>query len=264
MPSTVLALEQGLLVWVLAMIRPAAALFSAPLFGAAQLPVQARLVLAFAIGASAQAVTPIAPPDDGIVSLSGLAWIVPEIVLGTAMGFALQISYAAALLGGEAISNAMGLGFATMANPLGGQASPALGQFLGMLALALFLGFGGHLLLIRAIVESYQVLPPGQAFVSVRMIGGLLRFCALVFSAGLAIALPVGSAMLIIQLVMAILARSAPSLNLFAVGLPATLLLGLLVLALAAPAMADMIVATLKLGLEQAVALSSGEGSPHE
>ncbi len=83
-------------------------------------------------------------------------------------------------------------------------------------------------------------------------------FANVVFAAGLSIALPVGFAMILVQLVMAMVARSTPTLNLFAVGLPATLLAGLILLAMAAPVMADSIVSALKAGLDMAAALSHG------
>ena len=257
-PAGFAGIEQQLLIWMLAMIRPGAAFLAAPIFGAPQVPVQVRLVLALAIGIPAAAVSGMTLPSDGMVSFGGLLFIIPEIIAGLAMGFAVQIGFSAAMLGGEAISNTMGLGFAAMANPLGGPASPAVGQLLSMMGLFLFLGFGGHLTLIGIIVESYRALPPGDAWLSATAISGLVQFGGLVFAAGLSIALPVGFAMVLVQLVMAMVARSTPTLNLFAVGLPATLLAGLVLLALAAPVMADSIVSALKAGLDAAAILSQG------
>jgi flagellar biosynthesis protein FliR len=258
MPAGFAGVEQQLLLWMLAMIRPGAAFLAAPIFSAPQVPVQLRVILALAIGIPAASISGIALPANGVVSFEGLLLIVPEMLIGIALGFAVQIGYSAALLGGEAISNTMGLGFAAMTNPLGGQASPAVSQFLSIIAIFLFLGFDGHLLLIRAIVESYTALPPGQFWLSNEAIGGLVEFGGLAFSAGLAIALPVGSAMVIVQLVMAMIARSTPSLNLFAVGLPATLLGGLVLMAMATPVMADLIGDALRAGLEHAARLSAG------
>jgi flagellar biosynthesis protein FliR len=256
MPAGFAGVEQQLLLWMLAMIRPGAAFLAAPIFSAPQVPVQLRVILALAIGIPASSISGIALPADGVVSFAGLILIIPEMLIGIALGFAVQIGYSAALLGGEAISNTMGLGFAAMTNPLGGSASPAVSQFLSIIAIFLFLGFDGHLLLIRAIVESYTALPPGRFWLSSEAIGGLVEFGGLAFSAGLAIALPVGSAMVIVQLVMAIIARSTPSLNLFAVGLPATLLGGLVLMALATPVMADLISDALRAGLEHAAHLA--------
>jgi flagellar biosynthesis protein FliR len=260
MPTGFSGIEQQLLLWMLAMIRPGAAFLVAPIFSAPQVPVQLRVILALAIGIPATAISGIALPEDGIASLAGLALIIPEVIAGIAMGFAVQIGYSAALLGGEAISNSMGLGFAAMTNPMGGQPSPAISQFLSVIAVFLFLGFDGHLLLIRAIVESYAALPPGKFWLSPEAVYGLVEFGGLAFSAGLAIALPVGAAMVMVQLVMAVIARSSPTLNLFAVGLPATLLGGLALLAMAVPVMADLIAKALSAGLDRSILIASGGG----
>ena len=147
--------EQQLLIWMLAMIRPGAAFIAAPMFGASAVPLQLRLVLALAVGIPSAAAVNMALPAAGIVSIPGFFMIVSEVITGLALGFVIQIGFAAALVAGEAISNAMGLGFASMADPASGQASPAVGQFLSMLAMFLFLAADGHLALVSIIAESY-------------------------------------------------------------------------------------------------------------
>ncbi|MBP6434453.1 MAG: flagellar biosynthetic protein FliR, partial [Sphingorhabdus sp.] len=132
-------IEATLQLWLLAMIRPGSAMLAAPFFGAANVPVQLRLVLALALALPAASLIAPSMPADGLVSLSGLAMMAGEALAGLAMGFALQIGLAAALLAGEVISNMMGIGFAAMADLATGQPSPAIGQYLSMLALVLFL-----------------------------------------------------------------------------------------------------------------------------
>src|SRR3546814_16461473 len=95
-----------------------------------------------------------------------------------------------------------------------------------MMATALFLAADGHLVLIDIIVGSYDALPPGHAFPSWDAIGGLIRFGSLMFAPGLTIAMPVGIVLRLVQIIMGVIGRSAPALNLFAVALPAPLLAG--------------------------------------
>lgn len=257
-PAGLENVEQQLLVWMLAMIRPGAAFLAAPIFGAGSVPVQLRLVLALAIGIPSASAANMALPAAGIVSLQGFFMIVAEVVLGLALGFVIQIAFAAALVAGEAISNAMGLGFASMADPSTGASSPAVGQFLSMLAMFLFLATDGHLALIAIIAESYRALPPGVAWLSFTHIIGITKFGSLAFAAGLSIALPVGFALVLVQIIMAMIARSAPTLNLFAVGMPAALLAGIILLGMATPAMADTISHSIRLALDQAQMIGSG------
>lgn len=252
LPAGFAALESQLLLWALAMIRPGAAFIAAPLFGADFVPVQLRIVISLALGIPALQATGFALPDGGLLSATGVLLIMGEVVLGLAMGFATQLGYAAAMVAGEVIANAMGLGFAAMVDPASGQQSPALAQLLSILATFLFLAADGHLALAAAVVGSYGAMPPGSAWLSADALEGMALFGGLVLSCGLAIAMPVGVAVILIQLVMAVLARAAPQLNLFSVGLPAALLAGIILLAMALPAMGDAILTAIMLGLDWA------------
>jgi flagellar biosynthetic protein FliR len=250
--------EAQLWLWLIAMIRPGAAMLAAPIFGAPATPVQLRLILSLAIGMAALNSVTITMPPGGILSLAGIAMIAGEVLCGLAMGFALQIGYAAAFIGGETIANAMGLGFASMVDPQSGAATPVVGQFLSIIATFILLTMDGHLLLIRYVVESYVALPPGGPMLPNQAVESLVQFGGSMFSAGVIIALPVGFALILVQIVMGVLARSAPALNLFAVGLPATLLAGLVLLAVAAPVMSEAIADALKASLDMAQRLGGG------
>lgn len=252
MPQGFAGLEAQLWIWLVAMIRPGAAFLVAPVFGAPYVPLQLRMIVSLALGMAALQANPVVLPDGGLVTIAGFMLVLGEVLAGLAIGFAVQIGFAAALLAGETIGNVMGLGFAGMVDPASGQSSPALGQFLSLLTTFLFLAIGGHLMLAAIIVESYRALPPGDAFMSAQSINGLVLFGGELFAAGLAVALPVGFALVIVQLVMAMLARSAPALNLFAVGLPVTLFAGIVLLAMAMPVMGEAITLSLQNGLAMA------------
>lgn len=258
MPAAFADVEAQLWLWLVAMVRPGAAFLAAPVFGASFVPVQLRLIVALAIGIPAMSVTDFALPVDGLASIEGFLLIAGEVMAGLAIGFAVQIGFSAALIAGEVIGNTMGLGFAAMMDPATGQQNPALSQFLAILATFLFLAIGGHLALAATIVESYRALPPGDAWMTAESVRGLVFFGGVLFAAGLSIALPVGFALVLVQLVMGMLARSAPALNLFAVGFPATLLAGLVLLAIAAPVMGEGIVGAIQAGLEESRRLAMG------
>jgi len=251
-------IEAQLWVLLIAMIRPGAAFLAAPIFSAQSVPVQLRLILSLALGLAALNSVKIVLPPDGIASFQGIMMVMGEVMCGLAMGFALQIGYAAAFVAGEAIGNTMGLGFAAMVDPQSGQGTQAVGQFLSILATFLLLGMNGHLLLIGFVVKSYQALPPGAAMLSNDAVWNLVKFGGTLLGAGLTIALPVGFALVLVQIVMGMLARSAPSLNLFAVGMPVALMAGLILLAVTAPVMGEGIANSLKAGLDEAEAIASG------
>lgn len=257
MPQGFAAIEQQLLVWMVAMLRPGAAFLAAPLTGSPQVPMQLRLVVALAIGIPAIHLSPLHLPTAGLISAEGFFLAAGEVAIGLALGFAVQVGFAAALVAGETISNAMGLGFASMINPTTGQSSSAVGQLLTMMATFLFLASDGHLLFARIVIESYHAFPPGGSL-PLQLLAQLGRLGSLIFASGVAIALPVAAALVLVQLVLGVLSRSAPSLNLFSVGMPAAMGAGILILAATAPLLADAILGSLRQGLDQAARLSHG------
>jgi flagellar biosynthetic protein FliR len=218
----------------IAAVRPGAALIAAPVFGDVRVPASLRagLAVAIAIGARHGGWA----PANAIDLIAGVAG---EAVLGLAIGFVAQAAFAAAMVAGEVVAATMGLGFATTHAP-GGQA-PVPAALLGMTTTALLLAGQGHLAIVATIIRSTQALPVGGGW-ALPDLGG---FGHVLFAGSVAIALPALGATLLLQLVMALLARAAPALNLFAVGLPAVQLVGAGVLWLAFPAMADAIMATI-------------------
>jgi len=245
-------------IWMLAMIRPSAAMVVAPIFGAANVPVQIRVMLAFMIGMVATNSASFDLPGDTAISLGNSMFVIGEVLAGVAIGFALQLGYSSVLIAGETISNAMGLGFASMADPQTGQSTPVIGQFLTLFATLLLLAIDGHLMLLATIVESYTALPPGYAMLGPEVLYGIVKFGGTLFSMGVLIALPVGGALILMQFVMGFLARTAPAMNLFAVGIPVTISGGLIALAVTAPIMADTVIQSLGMGLDHAARIAGG------
>ena len=90
------------------------------------------------------------------------------------------------------------------------------------------------------------------------MIYSIVQFGGTLFSMGLLIALPVGGALILVQIMMGFLARTAPALNLFAVGIPVTITVGLVALAVTAPIIGDAVIQALGMGLDQATLIAGG------
>jgi flagellar biosynthesis protein FliR len=237
---------------MLSSIRPGAAFLAAPIFGLVQVPVLLRLILALAVGVPSNMAANIVLPDGGLASLAGALLIGDEVLIGLALGFALQTGFAAASIAGELIGNAMGLSLATTIDPLNGGGAPALSQAMSILTTLLFLSIDGHLAFVTVVIDSYRTIPLGAALLSWAGINGIGVSGVAMFAGGMTLGLPVVTGVILIQLVMALLARSAPAMNLFAVGLPAALLGGLVLLAFALPVMGQAIVRLLGDGLDAA------------
>ncbi|KPF52307.1 MULTISPECIES: flagellar biosynthetic protein FliR [Novosphingobium] len=248
------ALETEFWRMIFLMTRCGAALFAVPLFGSQQVPMQVRVVLAGGLAVMLCNWTTI-PAPAALFSLPGLLATAGEVVIGLALGFVLQFAFAAPMIAAEMIGASMGMSIATAADPVSGAHSPALGQYFSVLLTVIFLGLGAHLQWFSLLVESYRAFPPGGGWFTPDRMGLIVGFGTQMFVSALAIALPVVLLLLLVQLTFGVLARSAPSLNIFALGLPMGVLGGIAALIASAPLLDDALTDLVALGLGQAQAL---------
>ena len=208
-------------------VRISSCLMVAPLFGARFVPARSRLVLSAALTAL---VVPLLPaPTIAPFSGAGFVVIAQQLLIGVAMGFALQVVFDALGLAGQLLANSMGLSFAFNVDPLRGSSTAALGQLYIILATLTFLALGGHLALIELLVGSLHSMPVGTDGLGQDGLWSLVNWGSTLFSGAIMIALPGVTALMIVNLAFGVVSRAAPSLNLFAVGFPISLVVGLVV-----------------------------------
>jgi flagellar biosynthetic protein FliR len=251
-----LSIEPQLWALVFVMIRIGAAFVVAPVFGAVSIPLPVRVSLSGAIGIFVLAVHPVTPPAQ-IFAVATFLAVAAEALVGLAIGFVLQIAFSAPLVAAEIIGGSMGLGFANTIDPQNGRSTPALGQFFSVMLTLLFLSVDGHLVLVELLVKSYQTMPPGTWLAADRL-KQIALFGGYAFLAGMLLALPVGFLLLCLNLVVGMVSRAAPALNLFSVGLPASLAVGVIALAVAFPAMGDYMLVIIREALAATQALVEG------
>ena len=215
--------------YLLPFFRVAAFVGAIPLISTGLVSARIRLFLAFAISfAVAPTVAPLPAVDP--LSVQTLVLILQQVLIGLSMGFVLQIIFAAVVNGGQIVGMQMGLGFAQMMDPQTGVSVPVVSQFFNLLAILLFLALNGHLIAISVMAESFQVLPIGQGWVGNEGLLGLVKFGAWIFSGGLLMALPAVAALLLINIIMGVITRATPQMNIFAVGFSITIVGGFVVL----------------------------------
>lgn len=228
-------LEADLWTLMFLMTRVGAALLAAPIFGARTIPVEVRIIMAGALGVFIMIWVPVEVPGDKF-SFATLVALLGEVVIGMALGFVLQLSFAAPVIAAEQIAGGMGMAIATAVDPNTGAQSGALGQYFTIVLTLTFLAIGGHLLWLRLVIESYLIFPPGTNWLGYgERAAQVAGFAAEMFTTAVAIALPIMLVLFLVQVVTGVLSRSAPSLNLFALGLPAGVLGGIAALIAAAP-----------------------------
>jgi flagellar biosynthesis protein FliR len=209
------------------MLRVSALMLTAPIFALSAFNLRLRILLALVL---TWLIYPLYdwPPLDP-VSAEGLREVFNQIAIGAMAGLVLQVVVAAIVVAGQSMAAAMGLSMANLMDPNLGNV-PVLSQFLLVLASLVFVGAGGHTILLGLILESFRSLPIGTSLLDQDSYGLLVRWSSMMFLGGLLMALPVLISLLFINVGLGIITRAAPSLNIFAVGFPAMIAAGFLIL----------------------------------
>ena len=232
--------EAQVLAWVTPILWPfirVLALFSAlPVIAQRSVPMRLRIGLAFMVAFCAQATLPAIAPIELASAAGGLA-VVQQVLIGVSLGFAVRIVFTAVEYAGEIIGLQMGLNFAAFFSPMTGGEQTAVSRFFGVTVAWLFMVTGGHLLLIAAVAQSFTAFPvSAEPFAFLRAVEPH-RWGAEIFSLGLWIALPLVAMLLFTNLVLGIVSRVAQQMNIFAIGFPITLGVGLIGVMLTLPMM---------------------------
>lgn len=235
-------------------IRCGAAILAAPMVSGLVVPPQLRALLAFVLAVFVASWLPL-PELPEMMSFAAILAVLQEVVIGAALGFVLQVAFAIPLIAAEQIAGTMGLAIATSIDPASGAQAGALGTYFALVLTLLFYAIGGHLLWFELLIESYRVMPAGTFTFGASSAHEIVMFAGYGFATAAAIALPVVLVLLSVQVVTGTISRSAPALNLFALGLPAGVLAGIAALIVVMPIIVEQFVALLTAALEQASAL---------
>ncbi len=217
--------------FALVLFRVGGLMLVAPLFSSRTIPLMVRTGYTLLL---VVLLTPVIPaPPVGVAF--GPTLIIGELFLGLGIGLGAAVLLAGAELAGEILAVQTGLSGATTLNPLTGVGTGVLSQLLGLFTLLLLLATGAHLVLIEALVVSYDSVPPGALADLQFGIMELTSMFGLLFSTGLKFAAPIVAAVSVGYLALGILARTSPQMNMLAVAFPLQIGLGLLVLAAVLP-----------------------------
>lgn len=230
--------EAQLMMWVSPIIWPflriLAVFTAAPIFSSKSIPLRARIALAFFIAYAAQ------PSLQGqpIISLSSpeaVGAVIQQVGIGLAIGFSIRLVFAAVELAGEIVGIQMGLGFASFFNPALNSQSTAVARFFGHMVMFLFIVTNGHLMVLMAVIKSFDAFPVDHNFLQSLAAMKLYTLGADLFASGLWIALPMIGLLMFVNLALGIVSRVAPQMNIYAIGFPITLTVGLVGIAATLP-----------------------------
>lgn len=241
--------EAQLVAWISPILWPflrVLALFTAlPIISMRAVPMRARVALAFLIAVAAQP-TLAGQPIIGIDSPQAAGAVVQQVGIGLAMGFAVRLVFAAVELAGELVGLQMGLNFAAFFDPASNAQVSAVSRFLGTISMLLFIVVNGHLMVLMAVIRSFEVFPADGNFLDTLSRLQLHTVGRELFASALWIALPMIGLLLFVNLTLGIVSRVAPQMNVFAVGFPVTLVMGLIGIAATLPLMDQPLMALME------------------
>lgn len=227
----------------LASTRIGAMMMAAPIFQSASIPSRLKgalvLVLSILVVLRIGPLVPVTPDGLPIDPMSAgflLSAVVRELIAGALMGVAASIVFAVVQFAGEMMGMQMGLAAANIVDPTTRQSTGLIAQLLNIMAVLIFLAIDGHLFMLRALFESFHLVPLGGAIPD---LGGMAElFFHLgtdLFTIGLSLCLPILCVVLFVNVGLAMAMRAVPQINIFAVGFVLTIGIGFMVLLYALP-----------------------------
>lgn len=212
----------------LLLVRPGMLVMLTPFVGGPSAPARVKVALMVAL---ALLLAPVVP-GTSTVTAANLAFVVArEVAIGLALALVVTALVAGAEFGGFMIGHQIGFSYGATVDPASGVRNTVIATLYGMLATLALFGANAHHTFLRALADSYRTLPIGESHVGPAVLDGVRSTLALVFTTGLRLAAPVLLVLLMVEMAMAVLARSAPALNQMIVGQGIRILAGLLVLA---------------------------------
>lgn len=215
-------------------LRILAVFTAAPVFSSKAFPLRVRIALSLLVAVAAQGALGHQP----VISMAGpdaIGVVIQQVGIGLAIGFTVRVVFSAVELAGEVVGFQMGLNFASFFDPSLNTQSSAAARFYGQIAALLFVVLNGHVMVLMAVVRSFETFPVDQNFLEALKKMKLYELGADLFASGLWIALPMVGMLMFVNLALGIVSRVAPQMNIYSVGFPVTLSVGLIGMAITLP-----------------------------
>lgn len=216
-----------ILSFFLTLFRVSIILFLLPFFGGQGVPRTLKgamvLVISLAVWPSLSFPGELMPGSVlGIVLM-----ILGEVVLGFILGLIVNMFFTAVQFGGQIMGFSMGFSMVNVMDPMTGIQEGVTAHFLWMCTMLTFLSINGHIYLLFALSKSFELVPPGQLFITSTAAHQVLLFSTRIFVVGVQVAAPILVAIFITDLALALIGRSSPQMNILMVGFPVKITVGM-------------------------------------
>jgi flagellar biosynthetic protein FliR len=226
---------EKLLSFSMILTRISAFFLLVPVFSSVTIPIRIKAAMAVLLTIFFSVIAPTTITVKGVSAIEAVLLIANEATYGLALGLIASLMFSVVKFSGRIIERQMGLAMAQIMDPLSSERTRPLGSLLEMIFVILFLSANGHHLLLLIIARSYEAFPAGQIPTMSILAGGVVEAGSTMFVAGLRLAAPMLAAFLLLMIVLAILARAVPEMNILFISFPLRVGLGLLMAAIFLP-----------------------------
>jgi flagellar biosynthetic protein FliR len=221
-----------LVLFTLILTRVSGLVMTAPIFGSADVPLQARSLLAFSLAVlvlPTQFGTLVEPPG---TLPNYLTFIGGELLVGVALGLGVMVIFSGVQVAGQLIGRVGGTSLTDVFDPSFGEEVPQFARLLFLLTLAIFVSLGGHRMVMAGLLDTFEAIPPGSRLVPLSLVDTLERLLTQSFALGIRASAPVVTALLLATVVLGLISRTLPQLNVLMLGFGLNAALTFAVLAL--------------------------------
>ena len=221
--------------FLLIFVRISGIFMMAPIFGSRNVAGRIKAALALII---TYIIFPLIFDTNTVIPeqfLSYFFMVIGELIIGLILGFISSLVFSAIQMAGHLLDMQIGFGIVSMIDPLSGQQAPLVGNFKYILALIVFLATNGHHVLLSALFSSFKLIPVTGMVVNVAIAKFVIDIIGSMFILALKICLPILVAIVLTDMALGILARTMPQMNIFVVGVPGKIIVGIFVLSIGLP-----------------------------
>ena len=219
---------------MLALFRISALFIISPIFSRNNIPTTFKIGISFFLSLLVSQYIDIGFTEN----LTMISWVwlfIKELIIGYSIGFIVYLFFSAYYVAGQLMDMQIGFGMVNVFDPLSNAQVPILGNFFYLMTVLLLLIMNGHHKIIEVLIYSFKKIPVGTWIINESTIQELTNVFVNVFMIGIKISLPIVAALFITNVILGILARTVPQMNVFVVGMPAKILVGFLLLIVIIP-----------------------------
>ncbi len=222
--------------FLLIFVRMTGLFVTAPIFGRGNIPVYFKIGFAFTTTLLMANVIQVGHAIDTQNFMIYALYIIKEFLVGVVIGFVAYAVFTSIYIAGQIIDMQIGFGMVNVLDPLSNIQVPVTANLYYMLAMLIFLVTNGHHMLIKALYQSFSIVPLGSAIFGPGMVDNIIVVFQNMFTVGFKIAAPIVAAVIVTDVVLGIISKTIPQMNVFILGMPLKILIGMVIVLITVPA----------------------------